>query len=409
MARSTLRITILRWASALALAASLGACGDGRQAQEKPTPPPPAVTVANPVERTITDMDQHVGRFVAVNSVEMRSRVSGYLDKVHFEDGQLVKQGELLFMIDPRPFQTALDQAKANLEQARATAEFASGDLTRAKQLVRDKTISEQVFDQRLQAERVAQSTVQAREAAVRQAELDIQFTELRSPISGRIGDRRVSEGNLVTGGTGGSTTLLATIVSTNPIWFEFTLDEASYLRYVRQDGRDITKRGAASPVSLKLIDDEKFSYQGQMDFVDNVIDRSSGTIRMRAEFKNPDNLFTPGMFGRIQVAASPPYQALTVPDAAIGSEQARRLVYVVTPENIAQIKYVELGSIENGRRVIRSGLTRNESVIVNGMARARPGITVTPQQAPAKDSEPPQASNAKAIDGAAPTQARTD
>lgn len=198
---------------------SLTACGESQQ-QQQAAPPPPTVTVAIPTRRQIVDYDEYVGRFVAVNSVEIRARVSGYLEKVHFTDGQLVKEGDLLFTIDKRPFQTALDQAKANLQRARADLAFAETDLERAQQLVRDKTITQQVYDQRTQVKRVAEANVLAQEAAVRQAELDLEFTELRAQVSGRIGDRRVSPGNLVTGGTAGTTTLLATIVSTDPIWF---------------------------------------------------------------------------------------------------------------------------------------------------------------------------------------------
>jgi RND family efflux transporter MFP subunit len=203
-------------------------CGE---AQKQAAPPPPKVTVAKPVKRTIVDQDEYVGRFVAVYSVEVRARVSGYLDKVHFQDGQIVQQGDLLYTIDKRPFQNTLDQARANLELAKSNVLFAQSDLARGQQLLRDRTISEQIFEQRSQASRNAQAAVAANEAMVRQAELDLEFTELKAPITGRIGDRRVTPGNLVTGGTGGATTLLAVIVSTDPIRLEFTFDEASLLR----------------------------------------------------------------------------------------------------------------------------------------------------------------------------------
>src|SRR5215475_10127345 len=225
--------------------AALLLVGCGESPQKQTSAPPPAVTVTNPVKRVVIDEDEYVGRFVAVDSVEVRARVSGYLDRIDFTDGQMVKQGDLLFTVDKRPFQTALDQAKANLAQARANLAFADADLARGAQLVRERTITEQTFDQRTQAKRVAEAAVQAQEAAVRQASLDLEFTELRAPVAGRIGDRRVSPGNLVTGGTAGNTSLLATIVSTDPIRFEFTFDEASYLRYERlaQGGRDVTSR----------------------------------------------------------------------------------------------------------------------------------------------------------------------
>ncbi|MDT3687744.1 MAG: efflux RND transporter periplasmic adaptor subunit [Pseudorhodoplanes sp.] len=359
---------------------SLSACGESQQ--QRAAPPPPAVTVAEPVKRSIVDYDEYVGRFVAVNSVEIRARVSGYLDKVHFTDGQLVKEGDLLFTIDKRPFQTALDQAKANMQRARADLAFAESDLERASQLVRDKTITQQAYDQRTQVKRVAEAGVLAQEAAVRQAELDLEFTELRAPVSGRIGDRRVSPGNLVTGGTTG-TTLLSTIVTTDPIWFEFTFDEASYLRYERMaaESTDVASRGGSSQVRLKLIDEKDFSHVGRMNFIDNVIDKATGTIRGRAVFANKTNLVTPGMFGRIQVQASARYEALTIPDSAIGSEQARKFVYVVRPDDTVAQKYVTLGALSDGDRVVTEGLEPDDRVVVNGLMRVRPGIKVTPQR----------------------------
>ncbi|HEX4552944.1 MAG TPA: efflux RND transporter periplasmic adaptor subunit [Xanthobacteraceae bacterium] len=362
------------------LAVLLASCGESQQAA---APPPPVVTVAHPTRRTVIDMDEYVGRFVAVNSVEIRARVSGYLDHVHFTDGQRVKQGDLLFTVDKRPFQTSLDQARANLAQARANMAFAEADLARGAQLVRDKTITEQTFDQRTQAKRVADASVAAQEAAVRQASLDLEFTELRAPVDGRIGDRRVSPGNLVTGGTGGNTTMLATIVSLDPIRFEFTFDEASYLRYERlsKAGQDMTSREGSALVSLRLIDEPDYGYQGRMDFVDNVIDRSSGTIRGRAVFANPNSVFTPGMFGRLRVPGSPSYVALLVPDVAIGTEQARKYVLVVDGENMVRQKYVTLGQISDNLRVIKDGLTADDQVVVNGLMRARAGQKVTPQQ----------------------------
>lgn len=381
------------FAIATALVAGLSGCGQEPQ-QQKAAPPPPAVTVASPTQRTITDYDEYVGRFVAVDAVEVRARVSGYLDSIHFKDGQMVKEGDLLFTIDKRPFQTALDQAKATVQKARAELAFAEGDLERAAQLVRDKTITQQTFDQRTQVKRVAEANVAAQEAAVRQAELDLQFTDLRAPVSGRIGDRRVSVGNLVTGGTSGNTTLLATIVSTDPMRFEFTFDEASYLRYERLAANgdanakreDLAARGGSTIVRLKLIDEKGFDHVGRMDFIDNVIDKSTGTIRGRAVFANGQGIFTPGMFARVQVPGSAPYTALLVPDTAIGSEQARKFVYVVRPDDTVAQKYVEVGPLSGGERVIRSGLEPTDRVVVEGLMRVRPGVKVTPQtsQAPA-------------------------
>jgi RND family efflux transporter MFP subunit len=380
-------------AAALALATLVSGCGEGGSQQKAGgAPPPPAVTVAKPTQRTLSDYDEYVGRFTAVDSVEIRARVSGYLDSVDFKDGQMVKQGDLLFTIDKRPFQTALDQARANLQLAQSNLTYTESDLKRAQQLVTEKTITEQVYEQRSQAYRNAQASVAAATAAVHQAELDLQFTELHAPIDGRIGDRRVSPGNLVTGGTSGNTTLLATIVSQDPIHFEFTFDEASYLRYERmaKEGADVASRGAGVDVSLKLIDEKDFTHQGRMDFVDNVIDRSTGTIRGRALFRNPNRVFTPGMFARVRVPASPPYKALLVPDAALGTEQARRYVLVVGADNTVGIKYVTPGQLVDGNlRVIKEGLSADDRVIVDGIMRARPGIKVTPQEQGAKKPEP--------------------
>jgi len=365
----------------LMLATALAGCGENQRAAS--APPPPAVTVAKPVQNNIVDHDEYVGRFVAVDAVEVRARVSGYLEGVHFNDGQMVKQGDLLFTIDKRPFQNALDQARANLKLARSNLTYAEADLTRGQQLLRDKTIAEQVFEQRAQAKRNAEAGVAANEAAVRQAELDLEFTELRAPVAGRIGDRRVTPGNLITGGTGGNTTLLATIVSLDPIRLEFSFDEASYLRYERlsQTGREVTGRDGSVIVSLKLIDEAEFTHRGYMDFVDNVIDKSTGTIRARAVFSNPEGVFTPGMFARVRVPGSPAYPALLVPDVAIASEQARKFVLVVDGENVAQQRYVTLGALTRDLRVIKDGLKPDDRVIVSGLMRARPGSKVTPEE----------------------------
>jgi multidrug efflux system membrane fusion protein len=260
---------------------------------------------------------------------------------------------------------------------------------------VRDKTITDQTFEQRQQAKRTAEASVQANEALVRQAELDFHFTELRAPVAGRIGDRRISPGNLVTGALSGTTSLLATIVSYDPIRFEFTFDEGSYLRYERlaKSGTDVASRGAGVPVNLKLIDENDFGHRGRMDFIDNAIDRSTGTIRGRAVFRNLDAIFTPGMFARVQVPASPPYETLLVPDVAIGSEQARKFVYVVGPDNTVSQKFLVLGQLSDNLRVVKEGLLPDDRVIVNGMSRAKPAAKVTPQtQGAAPSGNPPAA-----------------
>ena len=378
---------------ALALACFIASCGERQQ--QGGAPPPPTVVVAKPIKRTVFDFDEYVGRFTAINSVEVRARVSGYLDKLHFKDGQLVKQGDLLFTIDKRPFQNTLDQARANLVQAQSNVAYTEADYTRGQALVRDKTITDQTFEQRAQAFRNAKASVTANEAAVRQAELDLEFTELRAPVNGRIGDRRVSPGNLVTGGTSGNTTMLATIVSIDPIYFEFTFDEASYLRYERlaKKGEDIASRNASVQVALKLIDESDFDHEGRMDFVDNVIERATGTIRGRAVFANPSEVFTPGMFARVRVPGSPPYEGLLVPDIAVGTEQARRYVVVVDDQDTARIKYVTLGQLtSDGLRVIKEGLGPDDRVVVNGLMQARPGTKVHAEEQGTKPAAPVQA-----------------
>jgi RND family efflux transporter MFP subunit len=371
---------------------ALAACGESDSQKGKGAPPPPQVTVALPVKRTIIDRDEYVGRFVAVDAVEIRARVSGYLEKVHFIDGALVKRDQLLFTVDRRPFQAALDQSKADLERARAQVDLANADLKRAEELIDRKTISEAIFEQRVQAKRAADAQVQSAEANVRTAALNLEFTELRSPVNGRIGDRRVSPGNLVIGGSQPSTTLLATVVSTDPIRFEFTFDEQAFLRYSRlaDAGTSVEKRG--TEVELRLLDEPTFRHKGKLDFIDNVINQTSGTIRGRAVFANPDGLFTPGMFARVRVPASRPFEALLVPDSAIGTEQVRKFVYVVDGENTVRQKYVTLGPLDGNLRVVQQGLEATDRVIVNGMVRARPGIKVTPQTQGEKPAAAPAA-----------------
>ena len=296
----------------------------------------------------------------------------------------MVKQGDLLFTIDKRPFQNTLDQARGTLAQAKANLAFAEADLERAKQLVRDNTITEQIFDQRTQASarRRPRSRPTRRRCARPSSIWNSPSCARRSPAASATAACR--RGNLVTGGAAGNTTMLATIVSLDPIRFEFTFDEASYLRYERfsGSGKEVTGRDGGVIVALKLLDEKNFEHRGYMDFVDNVIDRSSGTIRGRAVFSNPDGVLTPGMFGRVRVPGSPTYQALLVPDAAIGSEQVRKFVLVVGGDNTAVQKYVTLGPLsDDNLRIIKDGLKADDRVIVNGLMRVRPGQKVTPQE----------------------------
>ncbi len=369
--------------AAFLTAVALAGCGQGQQPQ-KAAAAAPTVTVASPVQRTVVDQDEYVGRFVAVDSVEIRARLSGYLSAIHFTDGQMVKKGDLLFTIDRRPFEIVLDQMRANLAQARANLAFTQADLARGQELLHNKTITEQTYDQRVQAKTVAEAAVASQEAMVHSAELDLdQYSELRAPIDGKIGDRRVAVGNLVTGGPGGNTTLLATIVSVDPIRFEFTFDEASYLRYQRFAlARQAASLDDGVPVALKLIDEGDFKHKGKIDFVDNVIDRNRRARSAAARF-----LRMPTASSRRACSAASRCRArrLTprclVPDAAIGTEQARKYVLAVDDGGVVRQKYVTLGQLDDGLRVIKTGLAATDRVIVNGLMRAHPGAKVTVQE----------------------------
>ncbi|MCW2318074.1 RND family efflux transporter MFP subunit [Rhodoblastus acidophilus] len=341
----------------------------------------------------MSDYDEFVGRFNAVDFVEIRARVSGYLQEIDFKDGQFVKKGDPLFKIDPRPYQIAADQARGALNEAKAKQAFARTDLDRGKDLVRGSTITQQSFEQRVQTSRSAEAATTAQDAAVRQAELDIEYTDLTAPIAGRIGDRRVSVGNLVTGGAGGATTLLATIASIDPIRLEFTVDEGAYLRFINVSKAtgEAPDRGLRLPVKLRLLDEKTFSHEGRIDFVDNVIDRNTGTIRMRATVANPDGKLTPGMFARVRVQAAPPAEKLLVPDVAVGTEQARKFVYVVDKDDVARMKYVTLGPVVDGLRVIETGLDAQDRVVTEGLMRVKAEGKVSPQVA-AVDAPSPAA-----------------
>jgi RND family efflux transporter MFP subunit len=384
-------LTVVGFLAAVAVAA----CTPQEQAKKEPppAPPPPMVTVAKPVQRTITEQNEYVGRFLATDVVEMRARVSGYLDSVAFTDGQIVEKGQMLFTIDKRPYTAALDQARADLARGQARLDSAVADLNRSERLIKDNNLSAQLYDQRVAAKRDADAQLESAEAQLRRAQLDLEFTELRSPQRGRIGDRRVAVGNLVTGGTQGNTTLLATIVSLDPIHFEFQMDEAAYLKLARvvRSGNERT----VLPVALKLLDETGFVHKGVISFVDNVLDQSSGTIRMRATFPNPDDLFTPGMFARVQVPGSDPYEAILVPEAAVMSDQSRKLVLVVGPDNVVQPRPVVLGVLQDGMRVVKSGLGPDDQIIVNGLMKARPGSKVNPQPAGQPPGSPAAAQNA--------------
>jgi membrane fusion protein, multidrug efflux system len=364
---------------AVLIAASVLAGCDNKPAANA-GPPPPAVTVSRPIQQQIKGWDEYTGRFVPVKTVEVRARVSGFIDSIHFKDGQIVKQGDLLFVIDARPYRFAVEQAKADVERARSKYEIATLDLERATPLLRSQTLTEREFETRRATQREASGAVGAADALLKQAELNLEWTEVRAPIDGRISDRRVDAGNLITGGQTGAT-LLTSIVSIDPIHFAFDGSEADFIRYARlaAAGARPSSRDVQNPVAVRLADETEYKHLGRMDFVDNVVSTRTGSIRARAIFENKDGLLTPGFFGRLRLFGGE-RDALLLPDSAIASDQANKIVFTVAEDGTVAIKRVELGPIVDGLRAIRSGLAPEDRVVIEGLARARPGQKVKPE-----------------------------
>ena len=362
---------------------ALSGCGKGGQGAATP-PPAPQVVVSQPVAKNVQEWDEYTGRFAAVEEVEIRARVSGYLTAVNFQDGQIVFKGDPLFVIDPRPYQAAADIARAGVAQAQASVQLAQRELDRARDLRQTQAVSQAVLDTRSQQLQNAQAQLLAAQAQVRAAELDLEFTSVKAPVTGRVSNHRVSVGNLVSGGSAQST-LLTTIVSLDPIHFYFDADQASYLRYTRQSrsGERASSRDNPNPVILALPDEQGFTHKGHIDFVDNQIDDGTGTIRARAVFDNPDMVLTPGMFARLRLVGRPNYDGLLLPDAAIGTDQNRRFVYVLDKDNKATYRGVTTGPLIDGLRVIRDGLAVTDKVVVAGLQRVKPGAAVTPVEQP--------------------------
>lgn len=344
--------------------------------------PPPKVTVSTPIVREIIEWDEYTGRMESTESVEVRARVNGYLQSIHFKDGQIVKKGDLLFVIDPRPYQAEVDRVTAELQLAQARLELAKSDYARAQKLLEFRAISQEEADTRAATERQALQSVEAARANVNASKLNVEFTRVTAPISGRISRKLVTEGNLINGGTAEST-LLTTIVSLDPVYCYFEADERSYLKYVRlaRDGKQPSAREAKQPVYLALADEKTFTRKGYIDFVDNRLDPKTGTMSGRAIFTNTDLSLTPGLFGRVRLQGSSPYQAVLVPDEAVGSDQAQKYVFVMNGDNMIEYRAVQLGPLIHGFRVIRSGLRPNELFVANGIQRARAGIKVTPEK----------------------------
>jgi membrane fusion protein, multidrug efflux system len=356
-------------ASAVAAALLLGSPAIAQQE-------PPAVTAAKPVVRDIVEDDEFVGRFEAVDEVAVRSRVGGYLDKVHFTDGAIVNAGDLLFTIDQRPFKAAFDAAKSRVDVASSLLNFSQLQLQRAEELASSGNLSTAVLDDRRREYLAAEAGSQGANAELTTASLNLEFTEIRAPLAGRIDRRLVSVGNLVQP----DSTLLTTIVAQNPIDFYFDVDERLYLAYAedaRTRGGALQQGAGGLEVSVRIADRTNASFKGKLDFAENRIDAATGTVRVRARFDNPDGILQPGMFGRINVPGSLPYRGIMIPDEAIGVDQDRRIVYVVDAEGNVTAKPVRPGPRTHGYRVIREGLTGDETIVINGLMRVRPGVKV--------------------------------
>jgi RND family efflux transporter MFP subunit len=359
----------------VALAALCTSCGKGAP----PPPPTPIVSVSQPLQRDVVDWDDYVGRFEAIEDVEIKPRVSGTVTRIYFSNGEDVGRGEALFEIDPRPYRAALAQAEAETGRARATLVNAQTELERAKKLLDIEAISKEEYEAKLANVRTASASVAAAVANADTRRLDTGFTTIRSPISGRVSDRKVSLGSFVQQGE----TILTRVVTLDPIWFSFDGSEAFYLKYTRLNltGERGSSRTAPNPVEIQLADESGYNWRGRMVFVDNALDPNSGTIAAKAELPNPRRTLTPGMFGRARLLGSGTYRAMLVPDEAIVTDQTRKIAYVVGKDNKVVPRVVEIGPMVEGLRVVREGLAPTELVILDGLTRLQPGATVKPQK----------------------------
>jgi RND family efflux transporter MFP subunit len=375
-------LSSLRIGSALVLGFCLGLAGCTPAPSVAPAPAPTPVMVSYPVERDVTDYGDFTGRTAAVDSVEVRARVWGYLDKVNFSEGALVKKGDVLFEIDPRTYQAALHQAEGNLASVEARLKRLDGDLARAQQLVGKGAMSREEHDRIAGDRGETAASIRALQAAVGRAKLDLAFTKVTAPISGRVSRYNVTVGNLVQSGDQGGGTVLTTIVSVDPVYVYFDVDERTVLR-VRQlirEGKAKSARETEWPVSLGLSADEGYPHQGTIDFVDNQVNPRTGTLRVRAIFPNKDEAISPGFFARVRVPVGFPRQALLVTDRAIDNDQGQKILYVVNDNNEVASRPIRVGALHDGLRAIEDGLRPGEPIIVTGLQQVRPGVTVEPK-----------------------------
>jgi len=374
----------------LALAAALAGCSEQKPPQAAAATAAPPVTVAQPVKRTVTDWDEFTGRFDAMEEVQVRARVGGYVTSVEFTDGAIVHQGDLLYVIDPRPFEAVAAQAEGQLADARAKIELAKREFDRAATLNKTEAVSDSIVDQRRQALQSAEAAAIQVEGIQKAAKLNVEFTHVVAPITGRVSRHLVSAGNLVQGSDNGASTLLTSIVTLDPIYIYFDMDEATYQKNSRLwfEGRRPSSRDTPNPVQVTLTGETKPSHDGTINFLDNRLDISTGTLRSRALIKNTDLSILPGQFGRVKLIGSSPYEALLIPDAAVATDQSRKIVFVVKPDDTVEARAVVLGPLDEGLRVIREGLKAEDRVIVDGIQRARVGAKVSPHPAAAGDSK---------------------
>lgn len=372
---------LLRVIVSLALIGSGIATATMAQAQTQ-APPAFPVTVANPLARKITQWDEYSGRFASVQAVEVRPRVSGFIEQLHFKDGQIVKAGDLLFTIDKRTYEIAVESAEADVERYKSQVDLQVAEVDRITPLAKSGVATKREMDQRSTNLAAARAQLLSAEAALKQAKLNLEWTEVKAPISGRISDRKVDVGNLVTGGTSG-TTLLTDIASLDPIYFEFEVSESDFLRYSRLflSGERASSREKSNPVRIKLADETGWPHEGKMDFVDNKLNVGTGTLRGRAIVANPKQLLQPGLFGRLELFGGE-FDVLLIPDTAVISDQARKIVFTVGDDGIVKAAAVELGQLDEGLRVVRSGLKPTDRVVIDGLANpmVRPGAKVSPQ-----------------------------
>ena len=359
-----------------------------RNAESAAAPPPPTVSVAPVIERQITEWDEFTGRLDAVQKVEIRPRVSGYIDKVAFTEGKEVRAGDLLFQIDPRPYQAELDKARAEEERVKTRSVLAKQEVDRAEKMLAKRAISQEEMDERTNALQESVSAIASAKAAVEQAALNVEFTHITSPIDGRVSRTEITRGNLVASGPGA--TLLTTVVSLNPIYAYFDGDEQSYLKYVKlaRNGQLRSSRDVKTPVYMGLANEDGYPHQGYIDFLDNQVNAAAGTIRIRAVFDNRERLFTPGLFAKIKIVGSGNYKAILVRDSAVGTDQDKKYVLRLAPDGTVQSQFVQLGPLVDGLRIIREGLKPGDKIVVNGTLKVRSGMQVKAEVTPMEETE---------------------